>query len=63
MIDLSRVLAGPFGTQVLSEMGADVVKVEFPPGDFARTTGPHLGDRSLYFSSVNTDSADAPAAS
>jgi crotonobetainyl-CoA:carnitine CoA-transferase CaiB-like acyl-CoA transferase len=54
VLDLSRVLAGPFGAQVLAEMGADVVKVEFPPGDWARTAGPHLGDRSLYFSSVNT---------
>ena len=54
VLDLSRVLAGPFGAQVLAEMGADVVKVEFPSGDWARTTSPHLGGRSLYFSSVNT---------
>lgn len=54
VLDLSRVLAGPFGTQVMAEMGADVVKVEFPSGDVARATGPHLGERSLYFSSVNT---------
>jgi crotonobetainyl-CoA:carnitine CoA-transferase CaiB-like acyl-CoA transferase len=54
VLDLSRVLAGPFGAQILAEMGADVVKVEFPPGDWARTTSPHLGPRSLYFSSVNT---------
>ncbi|MDQ1496719.1 MAG: hypothetical protein QOI86_59 [Actinomycetota bacterium] len=54
VVDLSRVLAGPFGTQVMAEMGADVVKVEFPSGDSARTTGPHIGERSLYFSSVNT---------
>jgi crotonobetainyl-CoA:carnitine CoA-transferase CaiB-like acyl-CoA transferase len=54
VLDLSRVLAGPFAARVLAEMGADVVKVEFPPGDWARTTSPHLGERSLYFSSVNT---------
>jgi len=54
VLELARVLAGPFGGLVLSEMGADVVKVEFPSGDWARTTSPHLGERSLYFSSVNT---------
>src|SRR2546428_201846 len=54
VLELARVLAGPFGALVLAEMGADVVKVEFPSGDWARTTSPHLGDRSLYFSSVNT---------
>jgi crotonobetainyl-CoA:carnitine CoA-transferase CaiB-like acyl-CoA transferase len=54
VLELARVVAGPFGGLVLAEMGADVVKVEFPSGDWARTTGPHLGERSLYFSSVNT---------
>lgn len=54
VLDLSRVLAGPFAAQVMAEMGADVVKVEFPSGDQARRTGPHVGGRSLYFSSVNT---------
>jgi crotonobetainyl-CoA:carnitine CoA-transferase CaiB-like acyl-CoA transferase len=54
VLELARVLAGPFGALVLAEMGADVVKVEFPSGDWARTTSPHMGDRSLYFSSVNT---------
>jgi crotonobetainyl-CoA:carnitine CoA-transferase CaiB-like acyl-CoA transferase len=54
VLELARVLAGPFGGQVLAEMGADVVKLEFPAGDWARTTSPHLDGRSLYFSSVNT---------
>jgi CoA:oxalate CoA-transferase len=55
VLDLSRVLAGPFGASLLAEMGADVVKVEFPAGDPVRGLGPHRRDRSLYFSSVNTD--------
>lgn len=54
VVDLSRVLAGPFGAMQLAEMGADVVKVEFPSGDPVRALGPHQGERSLYFSAVNT---------
>ena len=54
VLDLSRVIAGPFAGQVLAEMGADVVKVESPSGDPARRIGPHQGERSLYFSAVNT---------
>jgi CoA:oxalate CoA-transferase len=54
VVDLSRVLAGPFAAQVLGELGADVIKVEPPSGDPARTIGPHIGGRSMYFSSLNT---------
>lgn len=54
ILDLSRVLAGPFATNILAGLGADVVKVELPSGDPARAIGPHFDDRSLYFSSVNS---------
>ena len=54
VLDLSRVLAGPLAGQLMAEMGADVVKVEFPGGDPARFIGPFLEGRSLYFSSLNT---------
>ncbi len=54
VIDLSRVLAGPFAGQVLAGMGADVIKVEHPAGDPARGIGPYIDGRSLYFSSLNT---------
>jgi crotonobetainyl-CoA:carnitine CoA-transferase CaiB-like acyl-CoA transferase len=53
VLDLSRVLAGPFAGRILAEMGADVVKVEFSK-DPARNLGPHLNGRSLYFSSLNS---------
>ncbi|MEJ2868780.1 CoA transferase [Actinomycetospora sp. OC33-EN08] len=54
VLDLSRVLAGPFATQWLGEMGADVVKVEPPNGDDTRGWGPpYLGEESLYFLSTN----------
>jgi formyl-CoA transferase/CoA:oxalate CoA-transferase len=55
VVDLSRVLAGPFAAQILAEMGADVIKVEPPEGDSARGIGPFIDGRSLYFSSLNTN--------
>lgn len=55
VVDLSRVLAGPYAAQVLAEMGADVIKVEPPNGDVGRGIGPFVNGRSLYFSSLNTD--------
>jgi CoA:oxalate CoA-transferase len=52
--DFSRVLAGPFATMMLADLGARVVKVEKPgTGDDSRSYGPFLGDRSLYFARVN----------
>src|SRR5262245_65346266 len=54
VIDLSRVLAGPYCTLVLANLGARVIKVERPPaGDDARAVGPFVGGKSLYFSSLN----------
>ncbi len=54
VVDLSRVLAGPFAARLLGELGADVIKVESPAGDSARGIGPFLGDASLYFASLNS---------
>jgi CoA:oxalate CoA-transferase len=54
IIDLSRILAGPFCTMLLSELGARVIKVETPgTGDDARHFGPFLDGHSAYFSSIN----------
>jgi len=54
VLDLSRVLAGPYGTQLLADLGARVVKVEAPRGDDTRGWGPPFaGDQSAYFLSVN----------
>lgn len=54
VIDLTRVLAGPYATMLLSDLGARVIKVEAPAGDDSRAIGPFLapGD-SAYFTSVN----------
>ena len=54
VVDLSRVLAGPFAGRVFVEMGARVVKVEYGRGDPAHEIGPHRGARSLYYSSLNS---------
>jgi CoA:oxalate CoA-transferase len=53
VIDLTSVLSGPFCTWLLSTMGADVIKVENPGGDMARTSPPFEDDISLYFASLN----------
>jgi len=54
VIDLTRVLAGPYCTMVLSDLGARVVKVETPNGgDDARGYGPYLEGKSAYFMSLN----------
>jgi crotonobetainyl-CoA:carnitine CoA-transferase CaiB-like acyl-CoA transferase len=55
VVDLSRVLAGPYCTMVLADLGADVIKVERPQGgDETRTWGPPFaGGEAAYYLSVN----------
>lgn len=54
VIDLSRVLAGPYATMVLADLGARVIKVERPDGgDDARAYGPFINGHSAYFASIN----------
>jgi CoA:oxalate CoA-transferase len=54
IIDLSRILAGPYCTLLLAELGARVIKVEPPgQGDDARQYGPFRNGKSAYFVSVN----------
>jgi CoA:oxalate CoA-transferase len=54
VIDLSRILAGPYCTLLMAEMGARVIKVEAPKGgDDARAYGPFIKGKSTYFASVN----------
>lgn len=53
VVDLTRVLAGPFCTLLLADLGARVIKVETPEGDDARRIGPFVDGRSAYFLSLN----------
>jgi len=54
VLDLSRVLAGPYTTMMLADMGAQVYKVEHPAGgDDSRAFGPFIGGESAYFMSLN----------
>ncbi len=53
ILDFSRVLAGPFVTMILGELGADVIKVEPPGGDETRKWSPIVDGESAYFMSIN----------
>lgn len=54
VIDLTRILSGPYCTMTLADMGAEVIKVEPPAGDDTRQWGPPFVDtESAYFLSVN----------
>ena len=54
VLDLTRVLVGPYCTMILSDLGARVIKVEAPEiGDDSRKFGPFVKDYSAYFMSLN----------
>ena len=54
VLDLTRVLAGPFCTMLLADMGAEVIKIETPgEGDDSRRYPPFIGEESAYFMNLN----------
>lgn len=54
VLDLTRVLAGPFATMILADLGAEVIKIEMPvTGDDTRQYGPFTNGESGYFMSIN----------
>ena len=54
VVDLTRVLVGPYCTMILSDLGARVIKIEAPEiGDDSRKFGPFIEEYSAYFMSLN----------
>ncbi len=54
VLDMTRVLAGPYCTMLLADLGAEVIKLEVPgKGDDSREFGPYIQDESAYFMSLN----------
>lgn len=54
IIDMTRVLAGPYCAMVLQDLGAEVIKIENPKtGDDSRFFGPYKNGKSLYFTAIN----------
>ena len=54
VLDLTRVLAGPYATMMLADYGANVIKIEVPgKGDDTRSMGPFKNGESMYYANVN----------
>jgi CoA:oxalate CoA-transferase len=53
VVDLTRILSGPFCTQLLADLGADVIKIEPPEGDPVRAQGALVDGLSWYFAAFN----------
>jgi len=54
ILEVGHILAGPYCGMLLADLGADVIKIESPQGDMARTISPHkIGPHNTYFASFN----------
>lgn len=54
VLDLTRVMSGPYCTAMLADLGAEVIKIEEPnSGDISRQVAPHIDDISAYFAQLN----------
>ncbi|EON93660.1 L-carnitine dehydratase/bile acid-inducible protein F [Marinobacter lipolyticus SM19] len=61
VVDLTRVLSGPFCTALLSDLGAEIIKIEPPAGDEYRHVGPFKAGESALFTLVNRNKKGAVA--
>src|SRR3989442_8012072 len=52
VLDIARMLAGPYGATMLGDMGADIIKIEPPYGDESRTIGPKRDNDTAYFVAI-----------
>lgn len=56
VLDLKQFLSGPFGTMILGDLGADIIKVEPPSGGLSRKIPPRfVGDDSAYYLKSQSD--------
>jgi CoA:oxalate CoA-transferase len=54
IIEVGHMLAGPYCTMMLADMGAEIIKIETPAGDIGRSISPHfIGPHNAYFASLN----------
>src|ERR1700689_1471410 len=53
VIDFTTIVSGPYCTRLLADLGAEVIKIEPPEGDFVRTQPPLRAGKSAYFAHLN----------